>query len=83
MPTLSSLAAPEVVIMTTSGATRDDKVGIMTTLSIGDLNCLLHLICERLHQMLIYISELILGLHSANERRRYKVTASLIGWAQT
>ena len=26
---------------------------------------------------------LILGLHPANERRRYKVTASLIGWAQT
>ena len=26
---------------------------------------------------------LILGLHPANERRRYKVTPSLIGWAQT
>ena len=25
----------------------------------------------------------ILGLYPANERRRYKVTASLIGWAQT
>ena len=25
---------------------------------------------------------LILGLRPANERRRYKVTASLIGWAQ-
>ena len=25
----------------------------------------------------------ILGLHPANERRRYKVTPSLIGWAQT
>ena len=33
MPTLSSLAAPEVVIMTTSDATSDDKVGIMITLS--------------------------------------------------
>ena len=32
MPTLSSLVAPEVVIMTTYGATSDDKVGIMTTL---------------------------------------------------
>ena len=32
MPTLSSLVAPEVVITTTSGATSDDKVGIMTTL---------------------------------------------------
>ena len=29
------------------------------------------------------ITGLILGLRSANERRRYKVTPSLIGWAQT
>ena len=29
------------------------------------------------------ITGLILGLHPANERRRYKVTPSLIGWAQT
>ena len=29
------------------------------------------------------ITGLILGLRSANERRRYKVTLSLIGWAQT
>ena len=28
-------------------------------------------------------SERILGLRPANERRRYKVTPSLIGWAQT
>ena len=28
MPTLSSLAAPEVVVMTTSGDASDDKVGI-------------------------------------------------------
>ena len=32
MQTLSSLAAPEVVIKTTSGAASDDKVGIMATL---------------------------------------------------
>ena len=31
----------------------------------------------------INISGLILGLHPANERRRYKVTLSLIGWVQT
>ena len=31
MPTLSSLVAPEVVIMTTSGAASEDKVSIMTT----------------------------------------------------
>ena len=29
------------------------------------------------------IAGLIMGLHPANERRRYKVTPSLIGWAQT
>ena len=29
------------------------------------------------------VAELIQGLHPANERRRYKVTPSLIGWAQT
>ena len=28
-------------------------------------------------------SGLILGLRVANERRRYKVTPSAIGWAQT
>ena len=28
-------------------------------------------------------TELILGSRPANERRRYKVTPSLIGWAQT
>ena len=33
---LSSLVAPEVVVTTTSGATSDDKVGIMTTL---DFQC--------------------------------------------
>ena len=30
-----------------------------------------------------YWSKLILGLRLANERRRYKVTPSLNGWAQT
>ena len=29
------------------------------------------------------IPGVILGLHPANERRRYFVTASLIGWVQT
>ena len=29
-----------------------------------------------------HITRLILGLHPANQRRRYKVTPSLIGWAQ-
>ena len=33
MPTVSSLVAPEVIVMTNSGAISDDKVGIMTTLN--------------------------------------------------
>ena len=33
--------------------------------------------------ILWYTAGLILGLRPANERRRYKVTPSLIGWAQT
>ena len=32
MPTLPSMAVPEVVVTTTSGVTSDDKVGIMITL---------------------------------------------------
>ena len=35
MPTLSSLVAPEVVIMTTSGTTSDDKDGIIPTLAFN------------------------------------------------
>ena len=35
MPTLSSLVAPEVVKITTFGATSDGKDGIMTTLSFS------------------------------------------------
>ena len=34
MPTLSSLVAPQVVIMTTWGAASDNKVGIITALSL-------------------------------------------------
>ena len=33
--------------------------------------------------ILVYHSGLILGLRQTNKRRRYKVTPSLIGWAQT
>ena len=29
------------------------------------------------------VTGMILGLHPVDERRRYKVTPSLIGWAQT
>ena len=35
------------------------------------------------HQELHTITALILGLRPANEKRRYFVTTSLIGWAQT
>ena len=32
---------------------------------------------------IVQFTGLILGLHPANERRRYEVTPSLVGWAQT
>ena len=35
------------------------------------------------HKKWYVSSGLILGLRPANERRRYKVTPSLIGWDQT
>ena len=35
------------------------------------------------HRPAVQYSGLILGLRLANERRRYFVTTSLIGWAQT
>ena len=31
----------------------------------------------------VTVTGLYLGLRPANERRRYEVTSSLIGWAQT
>ena len=36
-----------------------------------------------LSKLLHIVTGLILGLRPANERRRYKVTPSPIGWAQT
>ena len=38
---------------------------------------------QRAHQRHPFKPGQILGLRSANERRRYKVTPSFIGWAQT
>ena len=38
-PYLSSLVAPQIVIITTWVATSDDKVGIMTTLSFQSVYC--------------------------------------------
>ena len=39
IPTLFSLVAPQVVIMTTCGATSGNKVGIVTTLDYDNLRC--------------------------------------------
>ena len=43
MPTLSSLMEPYIVIMTTSGAMSDDKVGIMISLGF---QFLFYIICQ-------------------------------------
>ena len=40
-------------------------------------------ICINFDFAKVYLTRLILGFYPANERRRYKVTTSLIGWAQT
>ena len=44
---------------------------------------LVHIWSMLFEEHFIGIHGLILGLRPANERRRYKVTPSLIGWAQT
>ena len=57
----------------------------------GDVMWSAFAVMKDMHQEKIYFIDiwiqldlgLILGLHPANERRRYKVTTSLIGWAQT
>ena len=41
------------------------------------------LVCHNFLAMFLSVTGLILGLRPANERRRYKVTLSLTGWAQT
>ena len=38
---------------------------------------------KNMDKQITSVPVLILGLRPANERRRYKVTPSLIGWAQT
>ena len=43
VPTLSSLAAPEVVIKTTSGAASDDKVGLMITTGAAGAGFILYM----------------------------------------
>ena len=39
--------------------------------------------CDKHTNGMFSVTGLIQGLQPANERRRYKVTPSLIGWAQT
>ena len=49
MTILPSLVAPQVVIMTTCGATRDDKVGIRITLCCQwNIPCLLAVMCHKM-----------------------------------
>ena len=46
--------------------------------------CVIIQMKQHLHQKSrVLVTGLILGLGPASERRRYKVTPSLIGWAQT
>ena len=52
----------------------------------GDSNCRHNTelkLRSRIFGQIFQTTGLILGLHAANERRRYKVTPSLIGWVQT
>ena len=63
--------ALQVVIVTTSGVS-DEKVNFVTNLSF-----------QLLYVLNYTVTGLIIGMHPANERHCYKVTASLIGWAQT
>ena len=61
----------------TSSSCSNDFKNFLCTLVIN-----LYLFCEML-AFLVQNAGLILGLPPANERRHYKVTLSLIGWAQT
>ena len=63
----------EVVLMTTFVVASDDKIDIMATLCF---QLTTPLTCTAL-------SGIILCMLPANERRRYSVTPSLIGWAHT
>ena len=67
----------EIVVMTTYGTISDDKVVIMTNSGSSGVH-MMHVYDSR-----AYSTGLILGLRPASERRRYKVTPSLIVWAQT
>ena len=84
LTTFSSLVALQVVMMTTYSATSDDKVVKLMIFCfqwmIVRSTLWLHW-CSVQCNTVVYAATtgLILGLHPANERRRYKVTPSLIG----
>ena len=67
----SSLAALEVVILTTFSAASDENFIKMKTFPFQWPSSVAYM-----------CAGLILGLRPANERRGYLVTTSLIGWAQ-
>ena len=56
------------------------QVNMMGALSFSNL---IHFFFKLIVTSTLCVAELILGLRPANEKRRYKVTPSLIGWAQT
>ena len=58
-----------------------DKSGVDYLQSAIRTGVIKAIICHQYLQCAICIAGLILGLRPANERRRYKVTPSLIGWA--
>ena len=76
-PILSSLVAPEAVITTASCATSDTKWALWQ-------RCVFSVAVQPPAKVQRNIDHagLGLGLRPVNERRRYIVTTSLIGWAQ-
>ena len=70
---LSNQSSPVTVVIKIS-------VPLHTNIVSASLQYFMIQLCETDTQ---YFSGLILGLCPANERRFYKVTSSLIGWAQT
>ena len=57
------------------------QVLMLQPITVATVNGEQHILQEQ--QITQVNTGLILGLRPANERRRYKVTPSLIGWAQT
>ena len=56
---------------------------VLQVSSLGTFSFSIVVILEHANQSRTAITALILGFSPANERRRYKVTPSLTGWAQT